>query len=317
MAFPRVTQGRVDQRLTNLSLAIKNKNYIHHDVLPTISGLKNDSGEILVYGVDHLRSYASKRAVWDQSQHRIEYRYDDPKRYQIEYHDLSFYLPDRHREQYEDPADAEDDAVFSLESAKDVIMEDALGSALQSTSILTNNSTPATKWNANGSSPLHDMEVAAESVRASSGYRPNNMILGASVVSALVYHTEFVKRAHGIQKSLSRADCVEIIKAQLGLDKVFVGDARKVTSKEGQGTVTQSDIWGDVCILYYTAERPGLRESSFGYRFELQNKTTKNKRIKIRREPQADKGDLIELEWAYQDKLLDTGLSHLIYDVLA
>ncbi len=313
MAFPTPTSGRVDKQLTNISLANTNEEYIHDKIFPVIGNLKDDTGLYGKFGNEHLRVHAtSKRGVWDESQHRVDYKQTNDDRYAIDYYDLEKYVPDRIRDQFEAPFDARRDALFALEAMQNQIMEASMAGALFDTAIMTNNSTPATKWDADDSTPLQDMEAACDAVRLKTGRRPNKAVIGQTVINNLKTNAQFLARVNGVQKLLGESDVIDIIKNFLKLKTVLVGSAIYVNSKEGQ-TETTADIWGEGALFYYAPDNASLMTPSLGYRLEL---AKNKKRVDVRREPLAEEGDLIKLRWAYQDLITDVNSGHLVEDCL-
>ena len=89
---------------------------------------------------------------------------------------------------------------------------------------------------------------------------------------------------------------------------MFIGRSIRVTSKEGQ-TETKGSVWGDDVVIFHRAASPSLFAPSFGYSFQLANR---NRRTVVRRDPMSDQGDLVRVDWAYQDKILDTNCGYLI-----
>ena len=303
MPFPTLGNGRVDKQLTNISTAITNEEFIHDKIFPVIPNLKNESGVIGQFDdAAHLRIYESIRAIGDRGQHIIEYKQTNSLKYQIEFHDLEKYIDDRLADQYEKPFDARNDALAVLESSRNLEIETGLATVLADATVLTATSTPSTLWDDPTSDPLGDMETAAEVVRLAIGRRPNKVWTNSVVISALKTHPQFVAKltGGGVLAVLNEEKVIAIIKEHLGVKDVFVGKAIKATSLEGQ-TLTKGEVWSDDFGLYYAPDKGSLHTPSFGYRFELKGR---NKRVSKRREPIGDVGDLLRLDWAFQDKLL-------------
>lgn len=312
MPFPQLSFGRVDKQLTNLSLMpTESGEFIHDMILPVIPNLKDESGIIPKYGKAHLKSYSCKRDLWDESEHRIKWELDAPDRYDIEYFDIEDYIPDRLKNQFQAPIDAYRDSLLSLETIKNETVEQSLADVMSDTTIMTNSSTPTTKWNATSSTPLKDMEIALESVRKKIGRRPNKCVIAANTLSALTYNDEIKGLVSGIRTVMTQQQVIDVLKTQLGLDQVLVGSAVKNTAKDGQTDVI-ADIWDEVVVFYYAPNQASLKTSSFGYRFEL---TGQNARV-TRRPNLGDTGEMQRLEWAYQDKILNVDASYLLYNTL-
>lgn len=307
--MPKAADGRVDAQLTNISLAYTNEEYIADKILPAVPNLSEYTGVIGEFTNDHLRIYeTAKRATWDEGQHRVDYNISNDKSYRIDDYDLTQYVPDKLIRQLQKPFDAKKDALNHLEILRLQLIEDALSTALADATVLTNTATPTNLWSDYvNSDPLADIETWAEAQRVLTGRRPNHAWTNSAVISKLTNHPSLIARVAGLKKSLTRKDVIEIIKDTIGLKDVFVGSAIKVNSKEGQ-TQTKTDIWQDDFGLFFKPNGPSLMTPSFGYRFEISGK---NKKVTTRRELTADKGDLVTIDWARQDKILDINSAYL------
>jgi len=97
--FPKLSNGRVDPILTKILLAYTNPQYYADRILPTVPGLKEESGVIPKMGNSHLRVYSSKRSLYDEGDHRITFTVSTDDTYKIDYYDLENYVPDRLQKQ--------------------------------------------------------------------------------------------------------------------------------------------------------------------------------------------------------------------------
>ena len=316
--FPKVTDGRVDMMLTNILLTYKNPEFIADQILPTVPDLAAESGLIPSMGDAHLRVYSSKRSLYDESEHRINFTINKDKRYDIDYFDLDAYIPDRLQDQLQVPFNARNAAQFTLIDSLKLEREAALAAAMTSTAVLTNNTTlSGTSQYTDGvnSTPESDFDTARDSVQNKTGMEANLVYMSRKVANALRRHPFFLEIAQSVLKggaskanALSMSAFIETLKAWYELDYVVIGKTIKITSKEGQSTVTKSAVWGDDIVFAYRAPAPSLFAPSFGYSFQLQGQ---NLRTIIRRHKN-DKGDLVEVNWAYQDNILDTDAAYLI-----
>lgn len=312
MPFPALQNARVNKQLTQLSQANTNSEYIEDKVLPVVS-VAEESGDIVAFGDEHLRIWRSQRSLYDRSPHEVEFTVSNDTKYNIQYFDIEKYLPDRFVQQAQAPIDAQRDTLMVLQEMAKIGREDALATMLSDTNILTNNTTIANKWNDYANSdPLGDMENAADLPRTRTNRRANTMVIGQQVINVLKNHPAFKERVNGVQKTLSEADVIDIIKNFLGINTIHVGSAIKVNSKQGQA-VTRADVWGDICVLYYVPASASLMTPSFGYRMQLAGQFS---RVDIRRDP-SDLGDIIRLMWAYQDLILSVDSAQLLTDCLS
>lgn len=320
MPFPKLSSGRVDPQLTSILLAYTNPDFVADRVLPTVPNLKEESGVIGSIGNAHLRVYSSKRALHDQSAHRITFEYSNDGRYAIDYYDLDAYVPDRMQDQLQLPFDARNVAQMTVMDALKLERENALATALTDTSILTKNQTlsaSADKYtDPVNSTPDQDFDTARDSVQSLTGREANKVIMSRAVANALRRHPWFLEISKvaiagggGKAGQLSEQGFIDTLKAWYQLDDVIITKTIKVTSQQGQGTVTKSSVWGDDVVFFYAPSGPSLFTPSFGYSFQLAGH---NLRTTVRREPLNDKGDLVGVDWAYQDNILDVNSAYLI-----
>lgn len=316
--FPKVTSGRVDPQLTNVLLAYKNKQFIAGQILPTVPNLKDESGLVPEMGQSHLHQYSTTRSLYDESEHRISFTIDNTKSYRVDYYDLGVYLPDRLQEQVQVPFNMRNAAQFTVMQAMELEREIALAEAMTSTAIITNNTTLSSSsdkyTDTANSTPDTDFDTARDSVFDNTGHEANAVYMSRKVMNALRRHPWFLEislraLSGGAPKNgvLSEAAFIETLKAWYELDFVFIGRSIKITSREGQ-TVTKASVWGDDVVFFYRPVSPELFAPSFGYSFQLEGR---NLRTVIRRH-QNDKGDIVEVDWAYQDKILDANCAYLI-----
>lgn len=318
--FPKVTQGRVDQNLTNVLLAYTNPAYFADRIFPTVGGLSDDSGFIPKFGRAHLRQYSAKRALWDETEHRISFELDTSETYKIDYFDLDTYIPDRLIQQWKMPFDAHAAAQTTVIEALKLSRDIAVASMLTSKTILTNNldltSNTARKYiTAGTSTPLKDISDAIRAVFLKTGRKANVLTVQGKVADALRQHADikaiavaYVQGGVQANAALSEEGLVTTLKAWFKLDDVIIVDGIKETAKKGQ-TSSIGSVWGEDIVAFYRPATPSLMVPSFGYSFQLDGEVL---RTVVRREPKADKGDLVEVDWAYQDKIVDADAAYLI-----
>lgn len=323
MPFPKLSNGRVDPQLTNILLAYTNPSYLAELILPTVPNLKEESGKIAQMGNDHLRVYSSKRSLYDEGEHRINFTINNDNTYAIDYYDLESYVPDRLQAQLQSPFNARNAAQMTVMAGLMLEREDALATQLTSTSVLTSNTTlsgTSQYTDTVNSTPETDFDTARDTIHAASGREPNAVLMNRKVANALRRHPFFLEIAHstlkgGVAKgmALSEEALVATLKAWYNLDFVLIGKQIKVSSKEGQ-TVTKTTVWGNDVVWFYRPTAPSLFEPSFGYSFQLQGKS---RQADIRRHTN-DLGDIVRVQWAYQDNILDAANSaYLIKDAVS
>lgn len=323
MPTPSIASGHRDQMLTNVLLAYTNPEYIADEILPVVPNLTKETGYIPKLGNAHLRSYRSKRSLYDQSSHRMEFTVSNDDRYAIDYYDREIYVPDRLQEQLDTPFNARSISQLSVYEALKLEREIALATLLTNTAVLTNYVTlsgTSQYTDQVNSTPEVDFDTARSSVQNKTGREANMVIMSREVANALRRHPWFLEiskavLAGGAPKSgvLSMEAFKETLKAHFeGLQYVLIGKNIKITSNEGQ-TEVKAAVWQNDVVWAYRAPAPSLMMPSFGYSFQLSGK---NLAADVRREPMQELGDLIRVQWAYQDMILDTNAAYLIKNAI-
>lgn len=308
MPFPRLTTGRVDPQVSAVLQAYTNNDFIAPLILPALP-VKEEAGKVGAIENEHLRTYDSRRALYDEGDHRMEFKISNSDSYQIEYYDLSAYVPDRLQNQLQSPFDARRDAGVSVLQALMLERENALAAAFTNTSVLTNNVTLAGGDKFTdfvNSTPEDVFEDARTAVHGAIGREANSVYMSRAVFNTLKRHPFFLNLVKGV-KVLDGNALVQLIKDFFEVKNVYIGKSIKISSNEGQ-TETKSVVWGNDVVFFYRPDAPSLYEPSLGYQFTL---TGENVRSVVRRHSN-DKGDIVEVQQAYQDKILDTNCAYLI-----
>lgn len=141
-------------------------------------------------------------------------------------------------------------------------------------SLTTNTSSPSTKWDAANSTPIADIEAAANGMFI----RPNTLVMGKQVWDTLKFHADILAAFGGGFSGIKMAT-LEMIKALFSLDYVVVGSARRSTAKMPK-TPSLSYVWGDACHLAYTDNRKAKNIQTFGKLFS--QKINKGKTFQTR-----------------------------------
>jgi hypothetical protein len=314
MAFPKLQNGRVDKQVTNVLLAYTNPEFIAPQILPTVPNLTEESGLIASLGNEHFRIYDSVRTLYDESEHRMEFKISNDKTYRIDYHDLELYLPDRLQKQIDLPFNVRRDGGITLMQAMMLEREYALASAMTSTSVLTNYTTLSGTSQLNdytNSDPAGVIETARTSVQNKTGHEANSVVLSRKVFNTLKRHPFFLNLVRGVSV-LTPSMLVQLMKDYFEFENVIIGKTIYSSAKEGQ-TESLTQLWGNDMVVFYRPSTASLLTPSFGYNFALSGE---NLRASVRRHTN-DKGDILALDYAYQDKILDVNSAYLVKSAVA
>lgn len=133
--------------------------------------------------------------------------------------------------------------------------------------VWANDVTPATLWDAGGSTPIVDIRAEIFAMKAATGYRPNVLTLSPRVWQVLQDHPDFLGRVNSGQTPGGPAIVnLQTLAAVLELEEVNVAWGVRNTAIEGAAESTDF-IVGNHALLAYRARRPGLMVPSAGYTF--------------------------------------------------
>jgi len=315
MAFPRLSTGRLDKQVTSILKIYKNDDFIADKILPSFV-VTAEAGRIPSMGNSHLRLYDNRRALWDESSHRMDFTYSNSDAYQIEYYDVDVYMPDRLQKQIEAPFNVRRDAgIVGMQNLM-LEREALLAAAFTSTSVLTKyvTLTGTDQYADPSSTPLLDMETGRTSVYSLTGKEVNAIMIGRKVFNTLKDHPDFANKVRSSGERLSASGLKSMIAdyLEIPVENIFIGKSIKITSAEGQ-TETKSIVWGNDIVLFRKAVDSAIYEPSVGYSFKLAGD---NIRSSTRRHA-TDKGDLQCTEFAYDDVINDVNAAYLIKDAVA
>ena len=115
--------------------------------------------------------------------------------------------------------------------------------------------------------PIGDVRTGIDTILGSTGIKPNTMVMGREVYSALIDHPDIQGRINGgattSQPSLASLNLLAQI---FEVDEVMVGQAVQNTAGENLAD-SHSFILGKKCLLTYKPQAPGIMEAAAGYTF--------------------------------------------------
>lgn len=168
------------------------------------------------------------------------------------------------------------------------------------------------------SDPINFVRQEATVQQELTGYRPNKIVAGRKVIEALINHPDVIDRIkYGTRQNLAQASMSDV--AQLfGVDEILVMDAVENTAVEG-AAAAHSFIGGKKMLLAYVTPTPGNLVPTAGYTFAWQGFTGQagmGTRVKkFRMDTLA--ADRIELEMAFDQKVVAADMGTYFYDVIA
>lgn len=165
-------------------------------------------------------------------------------------------------------------------------------------------------WSDANSDPIADIRSAMRTVLEATGFEPNKLALGTTVMDALKDHPDIIDRIKFGQTPGNPAMANESTIAQLfGLKEVLVSKAVRNTAAKG-ATEASAFISGSNALLAYVTPTPGIMVPSAGYSFNwtgLLGASAIGHRI-TRFRMEHLKADRIEVEMAHDQNVVGADL---------
>jgi len=127
--------------------------------------------------------------------------------------------------------------------------------------------TPGTKWSASGGTPIKDIQTQQDAVHAKTGRKPNVLLLGKDVYTALRDSDDILDRVKYSERGIVTTD---LMASLFGVDEVIVAGTILNSAAEGATAVYTSPVFtADDALLIYRPQNPGLLTPAAGYMFSF------------------------------------------------
>jgi len=261
----------VDQALSNVSIAYaqEQNRFIASQVFPSVN-VSHLSNKYHIFSKDaYLRSEAGLRAPGSQS--RTANFQLSTGTYSCEEYGVAMNVDDL-------VAANADAGLDILTSTTRYVTEQLLlkrdqvfAAAAFTTGVWTGSTsgsdiTPSTLWSASGGTPIKDIQAQQDAVESKTGRKPNVLVLGSDVYTALRDSDDILDRVKYSERGILTTDLMASI---FGVDKVIVA-APIVNSGPEDGTASYGRVFdADDALLCYVPDAPGLMTPSAGYMFSF------------------------------------------------
>lgn len=272
MPDPTVSQGHVDQLLTNISVAyMQESGFIADKVFPTVpvqhasdlywkytkdAFFRNDVGPRPMGGYAPVTGHGMSTGTYNCAERA-----------------LAAWIDDRERANTSPPYDI-DRAKTRLITGQHMIDRDSqFCTKYMKTGVWTDltgvssapDATHELQWDLSTSLPSKAVRFRKRAVKKATGFEPNTLVLGSKVEIDLMQHPDLIDRVKytGNALSLDPNDLAQYF----DVDKVVVATASQNTADEGQTAAFSFIASERDALLVYAAPEPGLEVPSGGYIF--------------------------------------------------
>lgn len=297
--------------LESISVAYKPEGLIASELAPMVP-VKHESDEYFVYSKDNLRVPKTLRgngALANQASWNVS-----TSTYNLAYHALRDIVTDRERRNADNPIQPDVDVTEQLTGQILLRREIDAASIVQTAANWANTTslTSTLSWSQNTtlSNPITVVDSATTAIRRASGKKANVMAIDDSTFKAAKEHVSILDRI----KYTSPDSVTPAMLAKLfGIGKLLVAGSVQNTGQEGLAD-TMSDIWTDTAFIGYVEPSPGLKKPSALYTM-VQNGMSEPYVVTKYRE-EARKGDWVEVETAFQHKVVASDCGYLIVNTI-
>lgn len=293
-----------DPVLTQIAIAYRPQGMVGTQLLKPVA-VRQSAGRIVKFGKDAFRLENAARGVGAESR-RITWTTDWVS-YMCQEFSLEIAVDDRIVANSVNPIDPFERAtttlVDMLSLAQEKRIHDAAYNALYSAGYYT---TPGTKWDAAGSTPITDIKNAISIIQGRIGARPTTVVMSRPVWDVLVEHDQVADRL----KYTTREFTPNILAQWLEVREILISEALINTAVEG-ATESLSYVFSDNVIIAYVPQNPAINEPAFGYCPTVRNFTVE----RYRDEPAVSTVIRVRHETAEVITAVDAG--HMLRDVLS
>ncbi|MCS7318075.1 MAG: major capsid protein [Candidatus Dojkabacteria bacterium] len=197
--------------------------------------------------------------------HKIDFSVKTSQEFQLQEYGMYAPVYESEIENPDAPIQASRDKVLMLKSIDNLTKEaQALSLALDPANNTNNlQLTLADQFDNPNSDPYIVIKNAFESVRVSSGIRPNSMVLTQDVVNALANHPKVLER---MKYTMTATDdeVVAFVKKSFGIQNVYITDTLSRSGGSDIDGGTLSPLVSKKILIYFSSEDAFLMPQSFG-----------------------------------------------------
>lgn len=312
--MPEPTALHVDAILSNLSVKYTNEDMVWPSLMPVIPVGKRSDKFYKYNKEDSYREYDdsigpksdANEADWGVS----------TDNYSVKDHAIADYVSLEEIENADAPINPEIDTNDFLNMILDVAQEKRVSAKVFAAATYpTGNKVQLSgtgQWGGSADDPIGNLMDAIEGCFM----RANTLVFGADawkIFRKLPEVLDAVKGATRYQGTPGGLASLSEVASLLEVERVLIGRARYITSKEGQ-TAAYARLWGKHCAALHVVKNPGIRSVTFGATFSEQQKMTQ-------RAFDAKKGvkgaNYIKVGWNSDEKIIASDLGYFIEDAVA
>lgn len=311
--MPEPSSLHIDQLLSDMSVKYRNGDMIWPEVLP-IRKVGKRSDKFTKYNKeDSYRVYDDK--IGPKSMPNEVDWGTSADNYSVKDHALGDWLPQESIDNADNPVQPEVDTNEFLNLNLDLAQEQRVGNI-----VFAAGSYPAGnkvqlagdfRWGGSTDDPIGDILTGIEACFE----RPNVLVMGSDVWKVFRKLPEVLDAVRAVIGGVARGGLVTApeVAALFELEKVLIGRARYISTKEGQAA-TYTRLWGKHAALLKVVPNPGVKTICFGVTFaEMLRQTQRDFDPK-----RGIKGaHYFKVAWNSDEKVIASDAAYFIQDAVA
>jgi hypothetical protein len=221
--------------------------------------------------------------------------------YVLGHYALSDLITDREREYADEMVNPEYEVVEEITKQLQLNKQYEAAALFFTTTASSNNTTLTTNqwdYDTTTSNPIEDADTAILTIMKAIGSMPNNIVMGQPTFRVLKDHAEILDRVKWSQVGFITED---LIASALGIPNLSVANTAGQTLADGI-SATSDFLFNSKALIFYSDPNPGKYVKSFGVCFTGSSGESAPQ-VDNWREPSL-KGDMYEVNWAYQMKIV-------------
>ncbi len=315
MAQPTITDIQaVDPVLTNLMISYMQADdrFVADRVFPNVS-VDKDSGTFYILTKKHR--FIDKMAVRAPGDPFAQSGYEvSTDTYTAVQWALEEAIPDENRANNQMPMELESISVMNLAQANLIRKERAFAADFMKTGVWgTTDDNSVTDWDdfASGD-PVANIKVAKRTISASTGRKPNTIVLGDIVNDALENHPDIIDRIKYVTAATEQ-NVAAALAAIFGLENYWVADSSYNTANEGQ-SFSAAAIIDDDALICVVDPNSGVRGATAGKSFIWQPGGGTGSMFRVRVDERHT--DLVQIKAQWDQKVTAADMGYIFLDVV-
>jgi len=290
-----IKEGHINQRLSDVAFKFPQEGFAASAIF-TDHPVDKGSDEFTVMDKGNMFKNADD-AIAKMAQARVILFGESTQTYQVRSRALRTFITS------EDMRNADDPLMPKIEATEDLTSAALLQKEIRSFALaltVTAATTPGTKWDVGGSTPVADIEASANSVFL----RPNVVIIGRDTWDVLKFHADILAIIGGGFTGIKKAT-PELFRDAFEYDQVIIAGSRKNAAKDPK-TAALSRVWGDNYFHAFVNPAKGKNVQTFGRFFTQRLNGNRTFQVREWDDPTTGIGGgrWIQVEHASQEKIV-------------